>query len=61
MNPARVKALELALVAVQFGVPVKDAAELLSVADLLYSYIEQPSDGPREGFDAGSQAIPSRY
>jgi hypothetical protein len=73
MNAARVKALELALLAVQFGVPIKDAEDLLNVADLLRNYIEPPvqdlisadeGDYPRmqpSGFDAGSQTIPSRY
>lgn len=75
MDAARVKALELTLVAIQFGLPVKDAQSLLEVADLFRAYIEpskrddtvNPADGddyPRmqpSGYDDSYSTIPGRY
>lgn len=51
MNAARVKALELTLVAIQFGLPVKDAGGLLEVAELFRAYIEPTTVNPADGDD----------
>lgn len=74
MNDARVKALELTLVAIQFGLPVKDADGLLAVAEIFRTYIDPPEPIAADGDDyprvqpvdwadrgPGSTPIPDRY
>lgn len=76
MNAARVKTLELTLVAIQFGLPVKDAGGLLDVAELFRGYIDppEPTVSAADGDDyervqgsgwanpgPGSTSIPDRY
>lgn len=47
MSRAREKALELAVSAIGFGMPVKDAHELLQVAEVFRAWIDLP-EAPQE-------------
>jgi len=71
MSRVREKALELAITALGYGMPVSDREELLRVAEVFRAWIDPPEEPrmaldeeeyPRmQGVEWGGPKIPDRY